>query len=210
MSIAENICAIKDSLPGNVQLVAVSKKQPKERILEALGAGQRVYGENRVQEAYEHWNDLRDQYSDLALHLIGPLQTNKVPDALALFDVIQTIDRPKLVDVLATEIEKTGKNIECYIQVNTGEEDQKSGILPGGLKKLLQYCQEKKLNITGLMCIPPADEPPALHFALLKNLAEENHLKNLSMGMSGDYKKALALGATHIRLGTSVFGTREA
>lgn len=209
MSIAENLNAIQRTLPEKTQLVAVSKKQPQERITQALEAGQRVFGENRVQEAGEHWRDLRVKHQDLELHLIGPLQTNKVPDALALFDVIQTIDRPKLVNALAAEIQKTGKNIECFIQVNTGEEEQKSGVVPGDLSELLGYCRDKKLNVTGLMCIPPSEEPPALHFALLKKLAEENNLTNLSMGMSADYEKAIALGATHIRLGTAVFGQRE-
>ncbi len=219
MSIADNILQVKTVIdkatranghdPAKVELVAVSKKQPQEKIREALMAGQRVFGENRVQEAQEHWQDLKKEYPDLTLHLIGPLQTNKVNHAIALFDVIETLDREKLAKALSDEMKKQGKNIPCFIQVNTGDEGQKSGVAPEGLKVLLGYSADCELNVTGLMCIPPIDEPPALHFALLKKLAKENNLQFLSMGMSGDFEKAVAIGATHVRLGTAIFGTRE-
>ncbi len=193
----------------DVNLIAVSKKQPLPRINEMLTVGQRLYGENRVQEAMERWGELKAQYQDLALHLIGPLQTNKVKEAVALFDVIQTIDRPKLVHALAKEMQKQDRNLPCFIQVNTGEEDQKSGIKPNDLSKFLTLCREEGLNIIGLMCIPPVDEPAALHFALLQKLAKNHGLKELSMGMSSDFEKAIPLGATYIRVGTALFGDRE-
>lgn len=193
-----------------VALVAVSKKQPEERIDAALNAGHRVFGENRVQEAEERWQKRREQYPDLELHLIGPLQTNKVKQAVALFDVIETIDRPKLAKAIADELERTGEKRECYIQVNTGEEEQKSGVLPNEFPALLKLCQDElKLPITGVMCIPPQDEESSLHFALLKKMANENGLPNVSMGMSSDYIDAVALGATHVRVGTGIFGERE-
>ncbi|MCI5060108.1 MAG: YggS family pyridoxal phosphate-dependent enzyme [Alphaproteobacteria bacterium] len=195
-------------LADDIHLIAVSKKQPQERIDAALKAGHRIFGENRVQEAVERWITRKKQYPDLELHLIGPLQTNKVKEAVALFDVIQTIDRSKLVDALAKEMSKQGKKPRCFIQVNTGEEEQKSGISPRDLPKLLAYCEKAGLEITGLMCIPPSDEPSALHFALLKKLAGEHNLPGLSMGMSNDFEKAIALGATYVRIGTALFGTR--
>lgn len=197
---------------ANVQLVAVSKKQPDARLQEALDAGQRVFGENRVQEAQQHWAARRDSgdYPDLKLHLVGPLQTNKVKDAVALFDVIETLDREKLARALAKEMEKQGRALPCFIQVNTGAEEQKSGIAPEALEDFYAFCTgECGLNVIGLMCIPPADEPPALHFALLQKWAGVLGLKDLSMGMSGDFEKAIPLGATYIRVGTGVFGARE-
>lgn len=194
---------------GDVNLIAVSKKQPIERIHQMLECGQRIFGENRVQEALERWSDLRPQYSDLQLHLIGPLQTNKAKDAVALFDVIQSVDRPKLVTALVKEMKKQGKEaMPCFVQVNTGAEEQKAGILPNDLPAFLKLCQDEGLNITGLMCIPPQAEPPALHFAFLKKLAQEHGLKDLSMGMSGDFEKAVPLGATYVRVGTALFGDR--
>lgn len=195
--------------PSDIQLVAVSKVQPIERVLSMLDCGHRLYGENRVQEAQSRWGDLRPQYPDLRLHLIGPLQTNKVSEAVALFDVIETLDRPKLATVLAVEIKKQGKNTPCFIQVNTGDEPQKAGISPKDLPSFLQECRDLGLNVTGLMCIPPQEEPAALHFAFLKKIADENNLPNLSMGMSGDFEKAIALGATYIRVGTALFGERD-
>lgn len=217
-SISENFAAVKAAIkktckavgrtPESVQLVAVSKFQPAERITEALASGHRVYGENRVQDAEGRWADLRATTPDLILHLIGPLQTNKVRDALALFDVIETIDRPSLVAELAKELKKNPKDMEFFIQVNTGAEDQKSGVLPSGLPELLDLCQKEGLSVTGLMCIPPVEDPPALHFSLLKKLAARHGLSKLSMGMSADYKKAIAVGATHIRIGTALFGER--
>lgn len=192
----------------DINLIAVSKKQPEERIEAALKAGQRVFGENRVQEAQERWNKRREEYTDLELHLIGPLQTNKAKEAVELFDVIQTVDRPKLVTALAKEMKKQERWLPCFVQVNTGEEDQKAGIAPHELKDFLQQCQDEGLNIIGLMCIPPIDEPAALHFAFLKKLADENNLKELSMGMSDDYEKAIPLGATYVRVGSALFGQR--
>ena len=194
--------------PKDINLVAVSKKQPIERIHEMLKTGHRLYGENRVQEAQERWNDLRLDYKDLRLHLIGPLQTNKVKDAVELFDVIETLDRPKLATALSIEMNQQNKNLPCFIQVNTGEEKQKAGIVPNELPDFLKFCLDEGLNIIGLMCIPPIDEPPALHFAFLKKLADEHDLKELSMGMSGDFEKAIPLGATYIRVGTALFGER--
>jgi pyridoxal phosphate enzyme (YggS family) len=218
MGVADSLRRIQDdirryapdeSTARDVILIAVSKNQPIEKIQAALDAGQRVFGENRVQEAEQHWRDARARYGDLRLHLIGPLQTNKVRQAVALFDEIHTLDREKLAIALATEMRAQNKNIPCFVQVNTGEEPQKSGISPQDLSAFLEFCRKEcALNITGLMCIPPVDEPPALHFALLRKLAQHNGLSKLSMGMSGDYPRALALGATHIRVGSALFGAR--
>lgn len=215
MTIAENLAVIRDKLaaaPQPVELVAVSKVQPAEKLQAALDTGQRIFGENRVQEAYDHWatHKAGGRYPDLKLHLIGPLQTNKVSDAVALFDVIETVDREKLARKLAAEMQKQGRRLPCYIQVNTGEEPQKAGIKPAELSAFLTVCrQECDLNIVGLMCIPPVDEPPAVHFAFLNKLAAENGLEKLSMGMSADYEKAVPLGATSVRIGSGVFGARE-
>ncbi len=195
--------------PSDINLVAVSKVQPAQALQDALDTGQRLFGENRVQEAQEHWLEHRKNYPDLKLHLIGSLQTNKASDAVALFDVIETIDRPKLARVIAQEIEKKNKKIECFIQVNVGEEEQKAGVIPADLPALLKECEGYNLTITGLMCIPPFDEAPAPHFALLAKLAKQHKLENLSMGMSSDFEKAIPLGATHIRVGTALFGQRE-
>jgi len=193
---------------NDINLVAVSKKQPTDRIHAMLACGQRLYGENRVQEAMERWGDLRHEYSDLTLHLIGSLQTNKVKEAVSLFNVIESVDRPKLAKALAAEMKKQDKNLSCYIQVNTGEEEQKAGVAPHELEALLNICKEEGLNVTGLMCIPPQNEPAALHFAFLQKLASQHSLQNLSMGMSGDFEKAIPLGATHLRVGTALFGER--
>lgn len=193
----------------DVNLVAVSKKQPIERIHEMLKCGHRLYGENRVQEAQERWVDLRPQYPDLKLHLIGPLQTNKVKDAVALFDVIETLDRPKLVKALSREMQNQNKDLPCFVQVNIGAEEQKSGVLPEDLDDFLQLCREEQLNVIGLMCIPPLGEPPAMHFALMQKLAQRYDLKELSMGMSNDYDRAIPLGATYVRVGTALFGQRS-
>lgn len=194
----------------DVTLIAVSKKQPDHKIDEALAAGHRIFGENRVQEAQERWGTRREQYSDLVLHLIGPLQTNKVKDAVALFDVIQTLDREKLAGKLSSEMKVQGKNLPCFIQVNTGEEDQKSGILPADLQGFYDYCtKDCHLNVAGLMCIPPVDDPAAAHFAFLNKWAKKLGLKDLSMGMSSDFELAIPLGATYIRVGTGVFGERS-
>jgi pyridoxal phosphate enzyme (YggS family) len=192
----------------DINLVAVSKKQPIDRIYEMLQCGHRLYGENRVQEAQERWLNLRPDYPDLKLHLIGPLQTNKVRDAVALFDVIETLDRPKLAKAIGAEMKKQNKSIPCFIQINTGEEDQKSGIMPHELESFLALCRDEDLNIIGLMCIPPQADPPAMHFAFLQKLAKQYDLKHLSMGMSSDFERAIPLGATYIRVGTALFGKR--
>ena len=197
----------------NIHLIAVSKVQPDDKIDAMLATGHRVYGENRVQEAQKRWTARRSKFDDLRLHLIGPLQTNKAADAVALFDEIHTVDRPKLVKALVKEMKAQDKKLICYIQVNTGEEDQKAGVLPNGLKDLLDCCNDEGLEVAGLMCIPPVDEPPAHHFALLQKLAQENGLTALSIGMSGDFEKAVPFlingGAVFIRVGTSLFGARD-
>ena len=218
--IAENLAAIHrqiavaakavDRDPKAVTLVAVSKVQPVERAEAALAAGHRVFGENRVQEAQSKWPALRSRYPGLSLHLIGPLQTNKVKDAVALFDVIETVDRPKLAEALKREMQRQGVERACYVQVNTGEEPQKAGIPPAEADAFIARCRDEiGLKVVGLMCIPPADEEPALHFALLREISRRSGLDILSMGMSGDFETAIALGATHVRVGTAVFGARD-
>jgi len=191
-------------------LVAVSKRQPEDRIDAALAAGHRVFGENRVQEAQQRWSDRRDTISDLTLHLIGPLQTNKVAEAVALFDVIEIVDRPKLARALAREMAGQDRRLPCYIQVNTGEEPQKSGIMPMEADDFITFCRDEcGLMIEGLMCIPPQDEEPAMHFALLRTIAARNGLSGLSMGMSGDFEEAVGFGATSVRVGSAIFGARD-
>lgn len=191
------------------KLIAVSKYQSDERITAALTAGHRVFGENRVQEAEEHWSCRREEYPDLELHLIGPLQSNKVARAVALFDVIETLDRPKLARRLKKEMDAQGRFPSLFIQVNTGEEPQKAGCLPNDLADLIHLVRDElNLPLEGLMCIPPVNEDAALHFALLKTLAEKYDIDGLSMGMSNDYAIAALMGATHIRVGTAVFGGR--
>jgi len=220
MSITNNLANIYEQIekaaktadrnPADIHLIAVSKKQSQGKIKAALNSGHRLFGENRVQEAQEHWAALRPEYPDLKLHLIGPLQTNKVKEAVTLFDVIETLAREKLARALEAEFKKQDKNPLCFIQVNTGEEPQKAGIVPSDLPDFLAFCvSECGLNIKGLMCIPPANEPPALHFSFLAKLAKENSLHDLSMGMSSDFEKAIPLGATHIRIGTGIFGQRN-
>lgn len=207
--IADQIATLKKQIGPHATLVAVSKMQPDERIDAALQAGQRVFGENRVQDAMERWGHRRASTMDLSLHLIGGLQTNKVAEAVALFDVIETIDRAKLADAVLEEMKKQGRDIVCFIQVNTGDESQKSGVGLNDLPALLDHCKAIGLRIDGLMCIPPVDEPAGLHFALLKKLGDRYGLKERSMGMSGDFEKALMLGATHVRIGTALFGERD-
>jgi pyridoxal phosphate enzyme (YggS family) len=216
MTVADNLAYIHDDIaehareagrdPASVDLIAVSKQQSGSRIQAALDAGHRAFGENRVQEAQNHWQDRRVQYPDLRLHLLGPLQTNKVKDASALFDCIHTLDRDKLADQLAA----TGFDGTCLIQVNTGEESQKSGVTPDQLDDFYHYCaHDKGLTVTGLMCIPPLHESASLHFALLNKLAARIGVHELSMGMSGDYDEAITLGATYVRIGSAIFGARE-
>ena len=193
-----------------VTLVAVSKRQPEVKIDAALAGGQRVFGENRVQEASQRWTGRRTAYSDLTLHLIGPLQTNKAAEAVALFDVIEVVDREKLARALAKEMARQNRYLPCYIQVNTGEEPQKSGILPDQLDAFTQFCKDElALPVIGLMCIPPVDEEAAMHFALLNRMAQRLNVPKLSMGMSGDYIEAIGFGATSVRVGSAIFGTRE-
>ncbi len=193
-----------------VTLVAVSKRQPESKIDAVLAAGQRVFGENRVQEARQRWTDRRIAYSDLILHLIGPLQTNKAAEAVAFFDVIEIVDREKLARAIAKEMARQNRFLPCYIQVNTGEEPQKSGILPNQLDDFTQFCKDElALPIVGLMCIPPVDEEAAMHFALLNTMAQRLNLQKLSMGMSGDYIDAIGFGATSVRVGSAIFGVRD-
>jgi PLP dependent protein len=193
---------------GSVALVAVSKTFPAEDIALVLEAGQRVFGENRVQEAKAKWPGLKNQYPGVELHLIGPLQSNKAGEAVALFDCIETVDRPKIAQALAAEITKQAKHPTLYVQVNTGAELQKAGVLPEETDAFLASCRELGLKISGLMCIPPADEEPAFHFALLEKIARRNGLALLSMGMSADYEAAVKFGATHVRVGSGIFGHR--
>ena len=194
----------------DVQLLAVSKVQPVEKIEAALVEGHRLFGENRVQEAALKWPALKTKYPDTKLHLIGPLQTNKVKDAIMLFDVIETLDRLKLAEEIKKQSDKKGSDITCYVQVNTGEEQQKAGVFPAEAEEFVRHCQETVgLNIQGLMCIPPINEEPALHFSLLGEIAGKLNLPVLSMGMSDDFETAIAFGATHVRVGSSIFGRRE-
>lgn len=193
----------------DVTLVAVSKMHDKEEILPLLSAGNRVFGENRVQEALQKYPDLKQSYPDLKLHLIGSLQTNKVKEAVSLFDVIETVDRIELAKKLADEMKKQNKNIPCFVQVNTGEEPQKGGIVPRETISLVNQCRDLGLNIIGLMCIPPVDDEPSPHFALLKKLARQANVPELSMGMSDDFLVAIQQGATFVRVGTALFGPRN-
>ncbi len=195
--------------PEAVTLVAVSKTKPAEMIVPVLGAGQVDFGENYVQEAKEKWPALRERFPKARLHMIGPLQSNKARDAVALFDVIQSLDRESLAKELAREIERAGKAPELIVQVNTGAEPQKGGVLPGEADAFLELCRSRySLTIAGLMCIPPAEDPPSPHFALLGKIAKRNGLAILSMGMSADYEAAIQLGATHVRVGSAIFGAR--
>jgi hypothetical protein len=195
---------------GAVALVAVSKTNPASAARAALAAGQRVFGENRVQEGLEKFPALRHEFPDVALHLIGPLQTNKVKDAVAHFDVIETVDRPRLAEALAREMERTGRWLPCLIEVNTGEEPQKAGVFPADADAFIADCRERlSLPIEGLMCVPPHGEEPSLHFALLREIARRHDLPILSMGMSADFEIAIRFGATHVRVGTAIFGARQ-
>jgi PLP dependent protein len=218
--IADNLDAVKARItaqakawkraPDDVHLVAVGKTHPAEAIEAALAAGHRLFGENRVQEAAAKFPALRARHPDLRLHLIGPLQTNKIRQAIEVCDAIQTLDRDKLAQGIAAELAKSGKSIDLFIQVNTGEEAQKAGIAPREADEFIRRCRtDYKLPIVGLMCIPPAEEHAAPHFALLGEIAKRHGLAQLSMGMSGDYELAIQMGATHVRVGTAIFGVRE-
>jgi PLP dependent protein len=219
--IAANLAAVEHRIAAaaraagrsgdDVKLVAVSKTHPASAVREALLAGHRILGENRVQEAEAKYPALRDAFPDLALHLIGPLQTNKVRDAVALFDVIESLDRPRLAAALAREMERSGRRPPCLIEVNTGEEAQKSGVMPAAADDFIVECRDRLgLPIVGLMCVPPVDEDPTPHFALLREIARRTGLELLSMGMSADFETAIRFGATHVRVGTAIFGARGA
>ncbi len=195
----------------DVVLIAVGKAHGADLMREALNAGHRIFGENRVNEAESKWPALQAEFPGIALHLIGPLQTNKVRRAVALFDVIHTVDRVKLARALADEMARAGRMLPCFIQVNTGEEPQKSGVTPGGVDALISQCiGTLGLNVIGLMCLPPLDEEPSLHYSLLADIAGRNGLSGLSIGMTGDYEIAVQFGATHVRVGTAIFGERSA
>ena len=219
--IAANLAAVKGRIAAaartarrpedEVALVAVSKTHPAEAVREALAAGHRVFGENRVQEAQAKYPALREAFPDLVLHLIGPLQTNKVRDAVALFDVIESVDRPRVAEALAREMKRTGRRLPCLIEVNIGEEPQKSGIMPAGADDFVADCRNRLgLPIVGLMCVPPLDREPSPYFALLREIARRTDLRLLSMGMSADFETAIRFGATHVRVGTAIFGARGA
>jgi PLP dependent protein len=196
--------------PSSVKLVAVTKTFGPEHIQPVLDAGHRTFGENRVQEAKAKWPALRERHPDIELHLIGPLQSNKAKEAVALFDAIHTVDRPKIAAAVAEEMAKQEKRLQLFIQVNTGEEPQKAGVLPKETASLLRLCRDElKLDVAGLMCIPPLDEEPGVHFAFLAKLAGELGLQQLSMGMSADFEKAITFGATHVRVGSEIFGSRQ-
>jgi pyridoxal phosphate enzyme (YggS family) len=195
---------------GSVSLIAVSKVQPLERIEAVLAEGHRLFGENRVQEAAGKWPDFRARFQGVAVHLVGPLQTNKARQAIDLFEAIHSVDRPKLAETLARLADDTGRCPDLFVQVNTGEEPQKAGVLPAEADAFVERCRALSLPVRGLMCIPPVDEEPSLHFALLAKIAERNGLSGLSMGMSADFESAIALGATHVRVGSAIFGERTA
>lgn len=209
--VRENIarmCKPSRRKPEDVTLIAVSKTHPPERITPLLEAGHRVFGENRVQEAQGKWPQLREEYSDVELHLIGQLQSNKAEEAVELFDVIHSLDRPSLLKALAKAMDKTGKRVPCFVQVNIGDEEQKGGCPIGEVPEFLAKVRAADIPLAGLMCLPPSGIEPAPFFALLAKLANDNGLDGLSMGMSGDYETAVQLGATHVRVGTALFGAR--
>ncbi len=194
---------------GSVSLIAVSKVQPDERVRAVLEQGHRQFGENKVQEAAGKWPAFREQFDGITLHLIGPLQTNKARQAMELAEVIHSVDRPKLAKTIARLAQEMGKCPDLFIQVNTGEEEQKAGVMPRDADAFVAECRGLDLPVAGLMCIPPVDEEPSLHFALLAKIADRNGLSGLSMGMSGDFESAIAQGATHVRVGSAIFGERD-
>jgi pyridoxal phosphate enzyme (YggS family) len=201
-------CAAAGRAPESVTLIAVSKVQPNERVAAVLDEGHRVFGENRVQEAAGKWPEFRTRYDGIALHLLGPLQTNKARQAMELFQVIHSVDRPKVAQTMARLAQEMGHCPEIFLQINTGEEEQKAGVMPAEADAFVAEARALDLPVRGLMCIPPVEEEPSLHFALLAKMAERNGLTGLSMGMSGDFESAIALGATHIRVGSAIFGER--
>lgn len=195
--------------PGSTALVAVSKVQPQPRVEAVLDQGHRLFGENKVQEAAGRWPPFQERYEGIVLHLVGPLQTNKARQAMEMFDAIHSLDRPKLARTLARLAQETGGCPDLFVQVNTGEEPQKAGVLPADADGFVAECRALDLPVHGLMCIPPVDEEPSLHFALLARIAARNGLAGLSMGMSGDFERAIAFGATHVRVGSAIFGARD-
>ncbi len=205
----DKACKIARREPADVTLVAISKTHPAEAIVPLLEAGQRVFGENRVQEAQGKWPVLREQYPDVQLHLVGQLQSNKAEDAVALFDAIHSLDRPSLVTALAKAFDKTGKRVPCFVQVDIGEEEQKGGCAIKELPALLEQARDADIPLAGLMCVPPFGIEPAPYFALMAKLADDHGLEGRSMGMSGDFPTAIMLGATHVRVGTALFGARD-
>lgn len=204
----EKACAEAGRDPAGVDLIAVSKVQPNDRVESVLEQGHRIFGENRVQEAAGKWPDFKARFDGVSVHLIGPLQSNKARQAMDLFDAIHSVDRPKLAQALARLAQELGQCPDLFIQVNTGEEAQKAGVLPADADGFVAECRALDLPVKGLMCIPPVEETPSLHFALLRKIAERNGLSGLSMGMSGDFEEAISLGATHIRVGSAIFGER--
>lgn len=215
MSLAEITAKIEEAEAqagraiGATKLIAVSKRQPDARVAEVLQAGHRLFGENMVQEAAAKWPGFREAYDGVQVHLLGPLQTNKARQAMMLFDAIHALDRPKLANTLARLAQEIGHCPELFVQVNTGEEAQKAGVMPSEADGFVAECRALDLPVAGLMCIPPVDEEPALHFALLGKIAARNGLDGLSMGMSSDFERAVALGATHVRVGSAIFGARD-
>lgn len=205
----EQACAAAGRDAGDVTLIAVSKVQPDARVAAVLDEGHRVFGENRVQEAAGKWPGFRESYDGIDLHLIGPLQTNKARQAMELFQAIHSVDRPKLAQTLARLAQELGACPDIFLQINTGEEPQKAGVMPAEADSFVTQARGLDLPVRGLMCIPPVDEEPSLHFALLAKIAARNGLDGLSMGMSGDFESAIALGATHIRVGSAIFGERD-
>jgi PLP dependent protein len=218
--VAENLAAVRARIaevarsvgrdPGEITLVAVGKAQGEDRLRAALEAGQRVFGENYVQEAKARWPALQQRYPGVALHMIGAIQTNKAKEVAGLFDVIETLDRAKLARVLAKEMAAQNRRLPCFVQVNTGEEPQKAGVWPADADAFIEECRELGLPVVGLMAVPPEGEEPSLHFALLARIARRNGLAKLSMGMSADYEIAVQFGATHVRVGSAIFGARPA
>ncbi len=194
---------------GSVQLIAVSKVQPDERVEAVLKEGHGLFGENKVQDAAGKWPAFREAFPDTKVHLLGPLQTNKTRQAMELFDAIHSVDRPKLANTLARLAQEIGQCPDLFVQVNTGEEEQKAGVLPADADAFIAECRALDLPVKGLMCIPPVDEEASLHFALLAKIAARNEVEGLSMGMSADFEKAVALGATHVRVGSAIFGARD-
>ncbi|ARE84578.1 Pyridoxal phosphate homeostasis protein [Roseovarius sp. EC-HK134] len=205
----DKACTAAGRAPQDVELIAVSKVQPAERVAAVLDQGHRVFGENRVQEAAGRWPAFQDRYTDIVLHLIGPLQSNKARQAMEMFQAIHSVDRPKIAQGIARLAQEMGRCPDLFLQVNTGEEPQKAGVLPQEIDGFVAECRALDLPVKGLMCIPPVEEEPSLHFALLAKMAARNGLSGLSMGMSGDFESAIAQGATHVRVGSAIFGERD-